>query len=110
MKTIMIPIRKYRDNAIIKPQNTFNNFPKYGGIGMRKYLAMPNTKTKGASIIMSQCAPRKTLSMNNAARPASAVMKFNEICYKREQMMFECGKQTSKFIITLYESLSKNQN
>ena len=101
MKTIKIPIRKYRDNAISKPQNTSSHFPLYAGVSKSKCIAMPNTKSKGL-VMMSRCAPQmkwKTLSMNSAARPASAMVKYDDIGYERKEINIEskfCGKQKSK--------------
>lgn len=80
MKTIKIPIRKYRDNAISSPQNAFNHFPGYyGNPIMRKIFVGGSLESKGAvKKMMSRCAPQmnsKTLQMSNSARPASAMMK-----------------------------------
>ena len=79
---------------------------------MRKCHAMPGIRAKGAPVMMSRCAPQKkwkTLSMSSAARPESAVMKYEENCLQNEQMNFESnlwGKQ--KFYYYFYfESLSK---
>ena len=60
MKTIKIPIRKYRDNALSQPQNAFNHFPTHRiPAGIRKCGAMLNAKFKCVPKMISRCAPHK---------------------------------------------------
>ena len=69
MKTIKIPIKKYRDNAISKAP-VFYGGP-YGGI-TRKGLALGMKRWAAAAPSMMKC---KTLSMNTAMRPQSAALE-----------------------------------
>ena len=69
MKTIKIPIKKYRDNAISKAPVFYGGY--HGGI-MKKSYAFEMERWAAAAPSMMKC---KTLSMNTAMSPQSAALE-----------------------------------